>query len=264
MDTALDQLASAADVAAAATKLYGIEPLGTGLLHATSVWRAPTPRSAEGFFRVLRLGPGAPHSPFDLFALHLARARADAIVTTGEILRREPQLDFSSPSESWSRAFGDWRSQALGKTAKPLVLVLSRGQVDLGHPIFRAAQRTLIFTNQEAQWRLESQAADRGLEIIGVAQPTPASAIRFLRREFGSATILLEAGPQVSRTFYDPLVVDELLLTVLERPDLPPGFRGPSFFDGPTLAAQFRRRSRVFETVNDDGRWQIQRLLRNS
>ena len=58
-----------------------------GVLHVAAVWETP-----DGRYRTLRVGEGAIRSASDAVVLSAARARADAIVTTGRILRDEPEL----------------------------------------------------------------------------------------------------------------------------------------------------------------------------
>ena len=76
------------EVAQAIERLYG-ERLEdeVGVLHVASAWRDET-----GRLFALRIGPDTPSSATDGFALALARARCDAILSTGKILRDEPGL----------------------------------------------------------------------------------------------------------------------------------------------------------------------------
>ena len=222
----LEQIQDADGVDAALRDLYGRNsaevPLGTGVLHVTSVWRKDLDTHLT-----IRIGPHAPPSPLDFFSLNLTRARADAIVTTGRILRQEPELShrLQGPAAAGLEA---WRRERLHKTRPPISLVLTSGRgLDFSHPLFQGPGRVLIYTDTEGAWELESRAADVGAEVVADPSPSPRGAVDVLRRQLGCATISIEAGPSVARQYYEPPVqVDELLLSVYTAPDLPPQARG--------------------------------------
>src|SRR5687768_10109429 len=75
----LDDVASADDVLEAARFLLGdtFAP-PEGIVQTCAI---------DSGNRVIRIGEHSPKSAWDFFVLHLARASADAIVTTGKILR---------------------------------------------------------------------------------------------------------------------------------------------------------------------------------
>ena len=64
--------------------LYGVRelPRAAGVLHVAAVWAERPDR-----LTVLEITAQTPKSDDDAFALSLARARADAVLTTGAILR---------------------------------------------------------------------------------------------------------------------------------------------------------------------------------
>ena len=66
----------------------------------------------QGTSRVIAIGEEAPKSPTDLFILNLARSRADAVVTTGNLLRTEPRLThlIEGPTETQEQ-LGAWRQK---------------------------------------------------------------------------------------------------------------------------------------------------------
>ena len=77
------------DVDALARRLFGAVPIDDGVVHVTALWAPP-----EGERRTLLIGEHSPKSDHDFFSLNLARARADAILVTGKILREEPTLRY--------------------------------------------------------------------------------------------------------------------------------------------------------------------------
>ena len=117
-------------------RLYGDDVdwcTATGRLHVAAIHAASE--------RVLAIGPAAPPSETDRFVLGLARARADVIVTTGSILRAEPELvhRFAETPQA-DAAFAAWRRSVLGRADPPRLLVLSAsGDLPKAHPAFAAS-----------------------------------------------------------------------------------------------------------------------------
>lgn len=256
----LANLTSAAEIDDLVREVFGHPLTTTGLLQTVAVYR---PRA--GAFRVLRISPETPRSAFDQFSLMVARARADAILTTGRNLRLEPVgTHLLEGPGTLPQALAAWRREALGKSKSPHLLVLSRGDLDLDHPALRIPARVFILTGTEGAFALESGAADRGIEVVALAEPSPAAAVDFLRRELGAATISVEAGPSVARELYDPVIVDEVQLSILDLPDpaaLPGPLRGPFFLGQEELEALFSW-SPPFARRTADGVWRFQRLER--
>ncbi|MEM6291946.1 MAG: hypothetical protein AAGA54_11800 [Myxococcota bacterium] len=231
-------------------------PRDVGVLHVLSTWRD------EDQARVIRITPQSPKSPTDFFLLNLARARADAIVVTGKILRDEPHLRYDLQGE----AAGDlhaWRHAAMERSDPPRVVVLTSGRdLDLDHPTFHGWARPVIATGPEAACRLRGPASDRRIEIATLANPGIREAIRWCQAG-GAATVSVEAGPSTARALYaDPPAVDELLLSEFLEPDLPHDLRGPSAFDRPPGGLGFRRLSPGVTRSEPSGRWRFTRLSR--
>lgn len=273
----LPSLATADAVAAELVRIYGTEPRSTGVVHVTAVWQR-----SDGQLVTLRTGGDAPRVAHDALALGLARARADAILTTAEVLRREPELRHELPGPgALPEGMAAWRRR-LGKTSKPLLCVMTRsGDVDLAHPAFRQAGRSVIYASREAAWALESRVSDAGVELVAADEPTTRDAVGLLRREFGAATVTVEAGPSVARDLYreaddegdaakdhrdwtlePPTQVDELLLTVLHAPDLETRFRGPSFMPRADVEALLGRPASTRRLKSVDGEWELARYVR--
>lgn len=224
--------------------LYG-EELGTieGVLHVVAV-------HAEGASRrVIRIGDHAPKSATDFFALELARARADAIVITGAILREEPELRYELSS-----GLAAFRRDVLGLRDPPRLLVLTRGDIPLDHPALHGAARPILFTSAEAAPALRART---GLEIAAVPAPSARLALAFLRSERGCRSVSVEAGPTTAVPLYDePCAIDELALSVFGGA-LDPRARGGRFLDEPALARRFERVSCALE-----GQWGFERWIR--
>lgn len=252
-------LATGIDVAEAAHQLFGDLAGLRGTVHVTAVWAA----SADNLV-TLAINEHTPRCHHDFFALNLVRASADAIITTGKILRLEPTLEhrLAGPGDH-PQALTEFRRQVLGKTTPPVTLVLTSGsELDLDHPIFHAWTRPLVYTSLDGQWKLESRAADHGVEVVGVAEPSIHHAVDLLRREFGAATIAIEAGPSVSRQLYEPIAVDHLLMSTYRASRLPAAAEGDLFLTVSDLAQRFRRRGEPCTVRTDDGLWDFQHFSR--
>ncbi len=261
-DLDIGTLSTADAVSSAIRRLYGPGFHGTGVVHVTSVWRRDPDTQL-----VIRIGPDAPACAFDQLVLNWTRARADAIITTGRILRQEPELShqLQGPGSS-AQGLARWRTEVLGKTRPPISLLLTSGRdLDFAHPLFSGPGRVVILTDRRGGWNLESRASDAGVEIVALDNPTPRDAIGLLRLEFGCATISVEAGPSVSRQFYEPpTVIDELLLSVYGGEPLPPAARGQRHVTPKQIEAAFRQPYPAYSVVGDDGRspWDFYRYVR--
>lgn len=236
-DSSIADVRSAQGVARLARFLFGGEPLSSGILHPAAVWQ-----DGGGRLVTIRIGPSSPRSALDSFSLNLARARADAIVTTGKNLRSEPDLlhDLQGPGHL-PGALEAWRRERLGKHGPPISLILTTGkELDFTHRLFQGGTKVLVFTTNEAAKGLKAEAEAAGAEIVGEAEPSIRSALRFLRRR-GAQTVAVEAGPSTSGELYRaPVVVDEALLSVYGAPDLAAELQGGELPGWQQLSAQFK------------------------
>ena len=229
----------------------------TGLLQVTSI----DARARS----VIAIGPGAPASATDRFILGFARARADAIVTTGAILRAERDLvhrfsDVAGEDEAWR----GWRADQLGRRESPSLLILSlRGEVPLDHPALAESPRTIVWTSQAGQARLGRAGGRIEMRVgigVGSQHPSAAEALsdayHWLRDELGAETVAIEAGPGATLGLYEaadgdsakfapaasssPRIarVDELLLSIYAGA-APTPVAGPAFPPTEQLAAYF-------------------------
>ena len=201
---------SPADVTALGRELLGDDPARAGrVLHVAAVWR-----DAAGIARVLRIGPQTPRSEHDRFLLGLARARAEAIVTTGRILREEPALTHGLLGPPALRAaLLAWRRERLVLGIPPWLLVLSSGRdLDPAHPAFSGPTRPLLFVPADAAAELRERFAHTDVRVASVREPSARLALEHLRR-LGAKRITIEAGPTTARALYEePPAVDELWL----------------------------------------------------
>lgn len=250
-------LVTAGDVAAMAGRLYGDRLASPGggrhVIQPAAVWRR-----GDGALVTLRINDATPKSALDFFVLNLCRARADAIVTSGKILREEADLrhDLQGPAKEALRA---WREE-LGTREPPISLVLTSGRgLDLGHPLFGGGTRPLIYTSPEGGERL----AGADVEVIAVTAPSLRGALAELGERYGARTISIETGPSSSAALYEPPpAVDELLLSVYEEHELPEQARGGAFLEPRRLAALFERPRPPYRTLAPSGRWSFARYLR--
>jgi riboflavin biosynthesis pyrimidine reductase len=220
-------LRSAREVVASLDALYGGARLITrGVVHITAtVHPSGDPR---GVRHVLAVGPHAPPSDHDFFALCATRARADALLTSAGNVRAEPGLHHDAPP-AWAEALADYRAQ-LGKAAAPTLAILTAsGDIPLDHGLWGDHTHKLVITSQRSLPALTERLAGRA-EVVGLAAPSANAAIALLKAR-GHALVSLEAGPSTLAPLYAgaaPHPVDELLLHTFEAPLADPLGLGPA------------------------------------
>ena len=260
LDEAITSLESAADVAAAVRRIYGSPLDARGLIHSASVWQGD-----RGRYVAFTTGRGPSPSQHGEFAAHLARARADAILTSGRALRRQPELDhrLQGPGAAGD-ALAAWRRDHLLKSEPPVTLVVTaNADLDLDHPVFRHWTRPVVLTTGQSQWQLESRAVDQGIEVVGSDTPSVRTAVEFLRRAFGAATIALEVESDALRELSEPpIAVDEVLLTIDQAPRIPAPALGAPFLTAEQLVRRFAERSTPYRVASESGQWCLQRFRR--
>jgi riboflavin biosynthesis pyrimidine reductase len=242
-----------ADVAALGRELLGDDPArASRVLHVAAVWR-----DALGVAHVLRIGPATPRSEHDRFVLALARARAEAIVTRGKILREEPALPHGPIGAPGLRAaLAAWRRERLVLGAPPWLLVLSSGRdLDPAHPAFHGETRPLLFVPASAAEAVRERFAQTSVRVASVPKPSVRLALDHLER-LGARRITIEAGPTTARVLYEePARVDELWLASYagERP--PDGVIGERFVAEERLSAALPTASSPAPRDEPSGRW---------
>jgi hypothetical protein len=159
---------------------------------------------------VIRITDASPKSTFDGFALRLARARADVVLTTGAILRAEPTLRYDLGGDELANGLDAYRRERLGKAGPPELWVLTAGRdLDFRHPALCGPFPTTVVVPTGARLApLPAHIRRRDL---------PDGGLRALLRAEATAgrLISVEAGPHTHRALYDPpSVIDELMLTL--------------------------------------------------
>ena len=253
----LQDVRTPAAVAALGRELLGDDPARAGrVLHVASVWR-----DASGTARVLRIGPRTPRSDHDRFLLALARARAEAIVTTGRILREEPALTHGPLGAPELRAaLAAWRRERLVLASPPWLLVLSSGRgLDPAHPAFHGATRPLLFVPAEAAAELRERFAATEVRVASVPKPSVRLALDHLRR-LGAKRITIETGPTTARALYEePPGVDELWLATYAGKAPPSEVIGEPFAADARLVAVLPHASAPCLHDGPSGPWRFER-----
>jgi riboflavin biosynthesis pyrimidine reductase len=231
--------------------VYGADVgAAAGVVHVAAVAAA-----ADGRLLVIAPGPDAPTSATDAFVLEAARARVDAIVTTGEILRRERDL-----SHALSPPARAWRREVLGRDGPPLVAVLTRRPDEAArHPALARREGCVLLTPETRA----NPASRGGVRVYAGRSESLAEAVLLLAGELGAGSLLIEAGPRTARELYGtPVLVDELLLSVCEGATLAPPTVVGEFASASRIAAVFGEP--VHASVEEDGglRWRFLRYLR--
>ena len=203
-------LATREEVAALARWLFGPEACsGSFVSHVTALAHRP-----GGEWINILVGENAPKSSLDTFALRWSRARAAAILITGQILRAEPELRYELDESPDSIVFSAYREIDRLLDSPPILLVLSRGELDLAHPALHGWARPCVYTSEVGGERL----ARAALPVIVDPHADARAAVRWLRQNV-RGPISIEAGPSVALPLYEELpLVDELLLSIFEGP----------------------------------------------
>ncbi|MEX1368649.1 MAG: dihydrofolate reductase family protein [Nannocystaceae bacterium] len=257
--TSPDEQPPAAAVSERLRRMYGDDTIGdpAGIVHVAAVGREP-----DGELVVLEINQDTPRSPHDRFALDLARARADVIVTTGAILRAEPSLAYELASDR-ADALHAWRMDQLGRPTPPLVVVLTgREDIDPDHPTLHGWAQPWIFTNVDNAKALHGRLPPH-VGLVGESSANLQTLVQWARRRFDARTITIEAGPTTTRPLYEdqPGLVDELMLSVFEG-TIPTAARGGPFASRQALERSFSRRLEGEPVQEQSGPWRFIRLLR--
>lgn len=237
--------------------LYGDDLVAdAGVLHVSSGWHDPA-----GTLRSLKIVEDTPRSSTDAFVLGLARARADAIVTTGRILRAEPELAHDLGS-GLRHDLSAWRLERLGRPHPPQTVVLTSGQaIDWSHPLFQSPRPPMLYTNERAAEALATPARNLGVRLVAHPDPSLECLIGFLREQEGMGTISLEVGPStVGSLFRGVGNIQEWMLSVYLGKSLPEAVAGAAWpGEAERRAAGLTRRSeRVVQEAS--GPWSLQRF----
>ena len=198
-----------------------------------------------------------PESEIDRFSLSVARARADAILTTGRILRRERTLTHDLPADLVA-----WRREVLGKEFSPVIVVLSRGgALPLDHPVFDR-QGVLVVVPSQAEAETRARFIGRRAEIVALEDLTPRSLIEALRWR-GLESICIEAGPSTTEALYQaPPLIDELMLSIFEQRVLPDDQTAGALPSPNFLRTHFGLQVAEYSQMQGEGLWRFRRYRR--
>ncbi len=214
--------------------------------------------------RLIVPGEQAPASQTDRFALAAARARADAILTSGANLRAEPELHFElAENDLENHAFLEWRNARLARTNAPILIVLSAsGEIPVEHPALCGASAGFVWTTAAGASRLGARVG--ALEVV-LGDPDldgVVGAIRAARSDSRIETVLVEAGPKASAPLYRQGVAgercDELLLSRFEG-ELAPEAIGPRFVSAAAIESCFALPPSEVRIVDSSGVWRFYR-----
>ncbi len=160
------------------------------------------------------------HNAQDLAVMGLLRAAADAVIVGAGTLRLSPRQLFTPGyvQPLFDKAYGVLRERLL-RTDPPLtVIVTSRGDVDLGLPVFRSGRApVLLVTTREGEAKIRVHPLPPGVRMIALADAGSLSARAILdavASEGGVERIVVEGGPRLLGNFLAEACVDELFLTL--------------------------------------------------
>lgn len=254
----LVELTDAKSVDRAARTLFG-SPIDTRppVSHSGAVWNDPE----SGLLTTLRIEGHQPKSDLDFLTLHIARARADAIVITGKILRDEPELRYDLRADPrWGDALTQWRARRWGLWESPWILILTRsGEIDFAHPVFHGWGRPVIFTSDATA---ERKLAASPVPVVADEAPSIRRALTHLHQSRDAQCISVEAGPSTAIQLYErPTIVDELLLSVYLGSSLDDRAKGAPLIELARLRKRFRSETSSIHR-SQLGHWSFHRFRR--
>ncbi len=252
---------SSDDITILGSELLGIDPAATaGCVQTMATWLDPDARRVA-----LRISAATPRSETDFFLLNLARARAEAIVTTGNILREETEVTHTLQGPgSLPEALADWRRNVLGLREPPWLLVLSSGRaLEPDHPTFRAPVRPVLFVPEEAAAAL-AERFEGTAQVEGAARTGAREAVAWLRAN-GAANVTVEAGPTASAPLYDePCLVDEIWRSTYQEHELLQDVIGPALLPDAAVESRLPVLTGGATIIEPSGPWFFERRAARS
>eukprot|EP00466_Bigelowiella_natans_P018172 jgi/Bigna1/77095/fgenesh1_pg.45_\ len=153
-----------------------------------------------------QINESSPESATDFFILNACRAAADYVVTTGEILREEHDLNTDIQGQH-AEDLAAWRRE-LGKTEpQPTTVVMTNSsELDFEHPLFlQEGRKRMIYTSESTYATLQRRRIDPSIDFLVSNAPSLQGLIHELQNQHKDAspcTISVEAGPTTSSTVY--------------------------------------------------------------
>jgi riboflavin biosynthesis pyrimidine reductase len=232
------------------------------------IWRDPLTRPArllhvmavasrvDGSLGAMRITPQTPSSATDRFSLEIARARADIILTSGAILRSEPDLQHAIAPPAAA-----WRQEVLRKTDPPEVIFLSRGQgIPFDHPALRQPGATLA-TGSATPDGFMDEIHRRGIRHRTLPGNSPRALVDQLLSE-KIRTITLECGPSTAAQFYRGRIrVDELMLSWCQGFELPDSLNAGAVESQAQLRHHFGPPRSEYTADDSSYRWRFSRWV---
>ena len=106
------------------------------------------------------------------------------------------------------------RRGELGLAEDPLALLISHsGNLPWDAPLFHAPEQHVVIVAQPGVAQMPDGLEAR-VEVIELAGPSPAAALRAVREAHGVRAVLCEGGPTLNRGLLGDGVLDELFLTI--------------------------------------------------
>ena len=133
-----------------------------------------------GVRHVIRIGEHAPRSAVDFYLLNAARAWADVVVSSGKILRAEPELSFalSGPDPEAARALARARARRTGSALR--IGVLSSGSgLDETMPVWTRGGEFTLVTDSVGGRRSRGWAERAGLGVVALDPVGPRAAVEW-------------------------------------------------------------------------------------
>ena len=192
---------------------------------------------------VMRISERTPKSPLDFFLLNAARAAAGAILTTGRILREEPDVVHRVQGPpAVVAALEDFRRGILGLRQPPWLGVLTSGRsVDPAHPAFAAGLPVVFLTSPEGERALREVGLPAGARVEAAAGMDSERAVGWLAAHAPPGAVLVEAGPTAARSLYTASCpVEELWLSRYLGDDLPADLEGEALAEDRLPSARSR------------------------
>ncbi|GAB5373275.1 hypothetical protein AAMO2058_001736700 [Amorphochlora amoebiformis] len=131
--------------AAVIRRLFGASGYSRLVRQENGVIHTMSAVNRKGLFFPIKIDENSPKSSIDFFVLNLCRSMADYVITTGEILRTEPEVTTRIQGE-YQKELSEWRRTVRTRDREAIPIVLSRSQnLDYNHALFKKCPETLVY-----------------------------------------------------------------------------------------------------------------------